>query len=127
MVIKDRFRILCILVCFFLGWLISIINFYFTWGHRPDDDFLIIGALIYGIAALPVSFAYFPGLLAGMLGKQAGQIITVLFGFGYWPLIGYLTYKFLKKGELHGLIFILIVALFSGYKWHYYAVGMSGI
>ncbi len=127
MMIKNRFRILGILICFFLGWLLSVISFYFTWDHNPDNDFLFMGALIYGIAALPVSFAYFPGLLASILGEQTGQIITVLFSLGYWPLIGYLIYKFMKKGEWQWLVFILIVALVSGYKWHYYAVGMSGI
>jgi hypothetical protein len=82
---------------------------------------------MYGIAALPMSFAYLPSLIASPLGDQAQQIVTFIFCLAYWPLVYYLIYKFTLKGELHMFLLLLIVSLFSGYKWHYYALGMSGI
>jgi hypothetical protein len=69
-------------------------------GHWPESGYLIQGPLIYGIAALPASFAASTEFLTVFLDDSITSVVFIVQVIVFWPLNLFLIYRFLNNGSL---------------------------
>ncbi len=124
---SETNRVALVLISWGLGWCVSFFGFHRIWGHWPESGYLIQDPLIYGIAALPASFAASTEFLTVFLDDSITSVVFIVQVIVFWPLNLYLIYRFLNSGSVTVYSGLVCMAIASGHKWHYYSVAMSGI